>query len=61
MNFKTLRLIFAASLLATTLGCPPPASEEPVDVGDEGVPPDDNMTATTEMPSDNMTGTTETP
>ena len=61
MTKKTFQLLFAACLFATTLGCPPPESDDPVDVGVEVVTPDDNVTATTEMPSDNMTAVTETP
>jgi len=61
---NTLKLIFAAALLMTTLGCPPsaPAPDVDVDVDTGTEAPDmDNMTGTTEMPSDNMTAVTETP
>jgi len=61
---NTLKLIFAAALLTTTLGCPPSAPAPDVDVDvDTGTAtsPTDNMTGTTEMPSDNMTAVTETP
>lgn len=57
MTKNSLKLIFAAALFATTLGCPPPAPEPKMDVdtGTATSMPDDNMTTT------NMTTTAETP
>lgn len=64
---KFIYSVFAVALLATTVGCPPPAppSEGEVDISTETIEveglPGDNTTAVTETPSDNMTAGGETP